>query len=69
MDAIEFVSRYSDYLSLLEQVVKLEFLPSLQKLKDTDPHDLVSPERYFNSETEAVGLVLKLFLKTLAETH
>ena len=65
MDAIEFVSRYQDYLSQLEKVVKPELLPAPPKLKDTDPHDLVSTECYFNSETEAGGMVFKLFLRQI----
>ena len=65
MDAIEFFSHYQGYLSQLESVVKPELLPALQRLRDTDPHDLVSPEHYFNSEVEGVGMVFKLFLRQI----
>lgn len=65
MEAIEFVCRYSDYIEQLEKVVKPEYQPAIIKLKELDPHDIVRPEHYFNSETEAVGVVFRLFLKQL----
>jgi len=36
-------------------------------MKKLDPHNIVKPEHYFNSEAEAAGVVLKLFLKKLEE--
>lgn len=63
MDAIEFVRNYPNYLEEIECVIKPELLPILQELKDTDPHDLVGPDVWFVSETQARGYVLKLFLK------
>ena len=65
MDAIEFVTRYSDYISQLEAVVKHEHLPAIKKLRALDPHDIVKPEHYFNSEAEAVGVVFRLFLRQI----
>ena len=63
MDAIEFVTRYPDYINHLESVVKPEYLPAIRKLRERDPHDLVKPEHYFNSEAEAVGVVYRMFLR------
>ena len=63
MDAIEFVIRYPDYIAQLEAVVKPEYLPTIRKLRERDPHDLVKPEHHFNSEAEAVGVVYRMFLR------
>ena len=63
MDAIEFVNRYPDYINQLEAVVKPEYLAAVRKLRERDPHDIVRPEHYFNSEAEAVGVVYRIFLR------
>ena len=65
MEAIEFIHRYPNYVSQLEKVVKPEFEPVIKKLKALDPHNIVKPEHYFNSDAEAMGVVFKLFLKKL----
>ena len=65
MDAIEFVNRYPTYIEQLENVVKPEHQVAIAKLKDIDPHDIVRPEHYFNSEAEAVGVVFRLFLRQI----
>ena len=65
MEAIEFVIRYPDYIEQLEKVVKPEYSAAIKKLKELDPHDIVRPEHYFNSEAEAVGVVFRLFLRQL----
>ena len=67
MDAIEFIQNYPIYISELEQVVKPELLSKLEELKNTDPHDLVSPEVWFVSETQARGYVFSLFLRKCKE--
>lgn len=66
MEAIEFISRYPEYISKIEKVVRPEFAPVIKKLKEHDPHDIVKPEHYFNSDAEAIGVVFKLFLKKLS---
>jgi hypothetical protein len=63
VDAIEFVIRYPDYISQLEAVVKPGHLPAIKKLRALDPHDIVKPEHYFNSEAGAVGVVFRLFFE------
>ena len=65
MEAIEFINRYPDYINQLEKVLKPEFEPVLKKMREHDPHDIVKPEHYFNSDAEAMGVVFKLFLKKL----
>ena len=63
MEAIEFIRNYPDYISELEQVIKPELFPIIEELKNTDPHDLISPDVWFVSETQARGYVWSLFLK------
>jgi hypothetical protein len=63
----EFVIRYPGYISQLEAVVKLEHLPAIEKLRALDPHDVVRPEHYFNSEAEAVGVVFRMFLRQISK--
>ena len=65
MDAIEFVNRYQDYLTQLEEVVRPELRPFIEKLRERNPHDIVKPEHYFHSEAEAVGVVFRLFLRQI----
>ena len=69
MDAIDFVSNYVKYLGEIEQLVKPEYLPAINRLRANDPHDLVKPESWFNSETDARGFVWTLFLKESLVTN
>ena len=63
MDAITFVKNYTDYLDEISQVIKSELQPILNELRELDPHDLVQPDSWFNTESEAKGFVWKMFLK------
>ena len=65
MDPIEFINRYPDYIKQLEKVVKPEYKPVIKDLKKLDPHDIIQPEHYLNSEAEAMGVVFRLFLKKI----
>jgi hypothetical protein len=65
MDAIELVTRFDTYLSEIEKVVKPEYHQVIQDLRETDPHDLVSPETWFHTETNARGFVWTLFLRKI----
>ena len=62
MDAIEFVQNYDKYLSEIEEVIKPELLPTLEKMKVIDPHDLITPEAWFINDNNARGFVWGLFL-------
>ena len=64
MEAIEFVIKYKQYLTEIEQVVKPEYQPVIEKLRDIDPHDIVRPEHYFNSEAE---VVYRMFLRQIQQ--
>ena len=63
MEAIEFVANYEKYLNEIEQVVKPEYLPAIERLRANDPHDLVRPKAWFQGAANARGYVWMLFLK------
>jgi hypothetical protein len=63
MRAIEFVMNYESYVKEIEAVVRPEFKPLIQKMLETDPHDLITPEAYFENENHAEGFVWKIFMK------
>ena len=63
MEAIEFVINYENYLNEIEQVVKPEYLPAIERLRARDTHDLLRPEAWFQTESSARGYVWTLFLK------
>lgn len=61
--AIEFAMNYESYVKEIEAVIRTEFKPILQKMLEIDPHDLITPESYFEQESHAEGLVWKIFMK------
>ena len=63
MDAFEFICNYYMFLEEIEQVIKPELLPVLEELKETDPHDLITPETWFVNTNQARGFVWSLFLQ------
>ncbi len=65
MDAIEFVNNYENYLSEIEQVIKAEYQPALDRLRENDPHDLVNPDTWFQGSQNARGFVWALFLQEI----
>lgn len=65
MDAIEFVANYENYLAEIEQVVKKEYQPVLERLRENDPHDLVRPDTWFQGTNNARGYVWSLFLQEI----
>ena len=67
MDAFEFINQYEDFLKEIEQVIKPELLPVLEKLKEIDPHDLVNPQTWFARTNHARGYVWSLFLKNIKQ--
>jgi hypothetical protein len=63
MKAIEFVMKYETYIKEIEAVVRPEFKPIIQKMLEIDPHDLITPESYFEDENHAKGFVWRIFMK------
>jgi hypothetical protein len=62
MDAMMFVLKYPIYLDMIEKVVKEEYQPAIKRLREIDPHDLVTPSAYFDSPQSALGYIFNLFL-------
>jgi len=62
MEAIEFIRNYKNYLTEIESVVRPEYIKVVEVLKEIDPHDLVGPDTWFNTEINAKGFVWNLFL-------
>ena len=69
MDAFEFVYCYEKFVEDIEQLIKPELLPILEKLKEKDPHDLITPESWFINENQARGFVWVLFLNNVRKTQ
>ena len=67
MEAIEFVRKYESYLDEMQQVIKTELFPIINVLRETDPHDLVTPETWFPQENAAKGYVWALFMKEVKQ--
>lgn len=63
MEAIEFVNNYHKYLDEVSQVIRPELQSVLDELKEIDPHDLVRPDTFFDSENSARGFVWSMFFK------
>ena len=73
MDAIEFVINYEKYLGEIEQVVKPEYLPAIERLRANDPHDLESlsiRKPRFRSFDDKRGIRIKnVFGRSRVWTH
>lgn len=67
MTAIEFIINYSAIIGMIEKTVKPELLPAIEKLKEIDPHDLVTPDSIFINNVHANGYVFTLFLSIVEE--
>ena len=63
MESIEFINRYELYLDEISEVVRPELLPIIEELKQIDPHDLVRPDTFFESENSARGYIWSMFIK------
>ena len=63
MDSIRFINNYEYFIDEIRSVVKPELLPIIEELKAIDPHDMVRPDTWFQSEVDARGFVWSLFIK------
>jgi hypothetical protein len=62
MEPIQFISKYTDYLQEIREVVKPEYYSVIDQLMRIDPHDLVTPDSWFMSESSVRGFVWTMFL-------
>jgi hypothetical protein len=65
MEIHRFIRSYDYYINLLETIVKPEFQEVINEFRETDPHDLVSPETYFSSSQDCLGFIVSLFIKKI----
>lgn len=63
MEAFVFVNNYLNYIDEIGQAIKPELQPILDELRQVDPHDLVRPDSYFDSENSARGYVWSMFVR------
>jgi L-fucose mutarotase/ribose pyranase (RbsD/FucU family) len=63
MDSIHFVVNYPTYLDEIEQVIKPELKSVVDDLRHIDPHDLITPDTWFPTESSAKGLVWEMFVR------
>ncbi|MCH7410186.1 hypothetical protein MM239_12330 [Belliella sp. DSM 111904] len=68
MDSIKFIANYNYYLDELSDVIREEYQHVLEVLRNKDPHDIVTPDRWFSNEIEARGLVWVMFLNQLKKS-
>ena len=69
MDAIKFVANYENFLDEIKSVIKPELLQIIDELKSIDPHDLVTPDSWFQNENDARGFVWGMFMKKVRISH
>jgi hypothetical protein len=65
MDAMEFINNYQSFVDEIESLTKEKFSYVIDKMRKTDPHDLVSPGVYFESRDQAAGFIWRLFKKLM----
>lgn len=63
MESIEFINKYESYIDEISLVIKPALQPILDELRQLDPHDLVRPDTFFMSESQAKGIVWEMFIK------
>lgn len=63
MKAIEFVAAYNEILDNIEKMSKEEYQAAIHEMRETDPHDLVTPETVFMGWNDAYGFVFRMVLK------
>lgn len=63
MDVFEFIHKYDTYIEEIALVVKPEYQSVIDKMREIDPHDLITPETWFLSERSARGCVWTMFIR------
>jgi len=62
--AIEFVTRYVEWLEGIDHCIAQELYPAIKKMYCRDPHDLITPHACFASECHAIGFIWCELIKT-----
>ena len=63
MESIKLINNYNYFLDEIRSVVTSELLPIIEELQQIDPHDLVRPDTWFQSDGDMRGFVWGLFIK------
>ena len=63
MESLEFINQYELYLDEISEVVRPELLPIIDELRKIDPHDLVRPDTFIESESHGKGMVWNMFIR------
>ena len=64
ISAIEFCSRYGEWLEMIERSVTGSHFKAIRQMYETNPEDLISPAACFTSEEHAIGFIYCTLLKT-----
>ena len=64
LTAVEFTTRYIEWLEEIDQVINDKYYPAIRVMYCTDPHDLISPVACFVSEEHAIGFIWKSLVMT-----
>ena len=69
MDSLEFIKNYQSYLEEIEMVTKPEYQSIVSEMKETDPHDLIVPETWFESATAVRGYIWSMFIRRVKNAN
>lgn len=64
ISAIEIVSRYMEWLEMIDATINEKYYPAIRKMYCIDPHDLIRPVAVFTCEEHAVGYIYCMLLKS-----
>lgn len=53
----EFVSRYIEWLEVIDHCINPDLYPAIRKMYCIDPRDLITPDAMFVSESHAIGFI------------
>jgi len=62
MHSLEFCFSYYNYLNDLEKVIDPKYQNIIEDMRNSDPSNLIEPERIIRYTSEALGIVYKDFI-------
>lgn len=69
MNALEFVTFWPEAVEQIAALVKPELSPVVDRMRRSDPHDLISPDVWFPNDTAAYGFVWHMFVGMCEKTE
>lgn len=67
MESIEFISEYHKMINDIAEIIKDEYQPLISKMRDKDPHDLITPDTWFPNYQSALGFIMNIILSSKTE--